>query len=224
MTKNGHFKGGLPSGSCSRGWDKRCPAAKGNRCTCKCGAANHGKNHQKPEDDSRLFVYVECKYCRKQVLKCEILAHVLEYHPEHYHAERHVIDNKQQILKFNVRHSGIEAKCAFRIIKETGGAATVIVTELPDNPGISVTNAFEDIATIIFREHLHGTYEPRSIRWIEHYPDRGRDVRGKVLIKETFDEVTLKSESEPYPEGDVIKYRIKFAHPTWKPLKEAPAG
>jgi hypothetical protein len=27
---------------CSRGWGKRCPAARGKKCKCSCGGANHG--------------------------------------------------------------------------------------------------------------------------------------------------------------------------------------
>lgn len=37
---------------CGKGWTGRCSAAKGEKCRCRCGGANHGATRQKFEDDS----------------------------------------------------------------------------------------------------------------------------------------------------------------------------
>lgn len=37
---------------CGKGWTNRCAAAKGKKCRCRCGGANHGATRQKFEDDS----------------------------------------------------------------------------------------------------------------------------------------------------------------------------
>jgi hypothetical protein len=45
----------------------------------------------------------------------------------------------------------------------------VIVTELPENSGTSVTNAAETIATLVVRQY---GLDPAHTVWVEHYPDR----------------------------------------------------
>ncbi len=43
----------------------------------------------------------------------------------------------------------------------------VICTELSDNPGTSVTNFAEELATLVCR-HFH--IAPNKLGWVEHYP------------------------------------------------------
>jgi len=95
------------------------------------------------------------------------------------------------IFHYAPRRSGIEARCEVAI-RRSGrlqhSGAVVMLTELPGNPGMSVTNAFEYIATQVLRQNrLH----PGRVIWIEHYPERGRD------LPETFDLVTLEWSEEP---------------------------
>jgi hypothetical protein len=47
--------------------------------------------------------------------------------------------------------------------------ALVIMTELPENTGTSVTNISEQLATELRAKFLAG-YPPMRIIWIEHYP------------------------------------------------------
>ena len=61
----------------------------------------------------------------------------------------------------------ITGKCGVSIIKKDG-FATVMLTELPDNPGTSVTNFVEDLATMIYNSKLFGM-PIEDITWIEHY-------------------------------------------------------
>jgi len=74
----------------------------------------------------------------------------------------------------------------------------VVLTELPDNTGTSVTNCVEEIATQVYHTFLKGT-PIEHIRWIEHYPPRGK-------WEETFDEVTFDWDGET------------FSHPRWRRL------
>lgn len=81
-----------------------------------------------------------------------------------------------------------EAFCGLRIYNtETG--AVVILSELADNPGISVTNAIEQLATEIAKRYA---LNPKTTTWIEHYgpfsyyPQDGDDPN-----YETFDKITF---------------------------------
>jgi hypothetical protein len=89
------------------------------------------------------------------------------------------------------------SKCGLKIVKETENV-TVILTELTDNPGTSVTNCIEEIATQVYQQFLKDT-PVEKIRWIEHYPPSG-------IFEETFDEVVLDWDGE------------KFSHPRWRRL------
>lgn len=64
-----------------------------------------------------------------------------------------------------------EARCRIRFYQHDG-QQVVVATELSDNPGMSVTNAAEDIATQLVAQY--GLDVDRLV-WIEHYwyPDEG---------------------------------------------------
>ena len=75
----------------------------------------------------------------------------------------------------------------------------IMLTEIPDNPGMSVTNAVGVIAETIVNEW---GLEPWGVIWIEHYPGTGN-------TEPTFDLVGLKwrlSERNGWV----------AAHPKWK--------
>jgi len=82
-----------------------------------------------------------------------------------------------EIFNYTVPANRILARCGLKILAHKLGI-TVILTELPDNPGMSVTNAVEEIATQVHRQKLPNV-KPDSIRWIERY----------IEPEETFDEV-----------------------------------
>ncbi len=77
----------------------------------------------------------------------------------------------------------LPARCGVEILRHDTGGATVILTELPDNPGSSVTNLAATLATRLRAARL-ADLAPAQIRWIEHYPARGQR-------EATFDELTL---------------------------------
>lgn len=72
-----------------------------------------------------------------------------------------------------------DAWCELRILEGTDGGAVAIATELADNPGMSITNAAEDLWDQVAAEHAD-----TPLTFVEHYPANG-GLRG-----ETFDLVT----------------------------------
>jgi len=88
-------------------------------------------------------------------------------------------------------------------------APVVICSELPNNPGGSVTNSAEVIAAGVIRANEL----PTPLVWIEHWPKESNDGG-----TETFDLVVFPSyavtERAPY----LGETRSWMGEPTWKPL------
>lgn len=84
------------------------------------------------------------------------------------------------IFKYKPPFARIVAHCRLRIYKHDG-KTIFLLTELPDNPGMSVTNAVELIATWLLNDHK---LDPSEVFFIEHCPS-GPDR------DETYDQVSL---------------------------------
>jgi hypothetical protein len=97
-------------------------------------------------------------------------------------------------------------RCRMRIYvpDEEADAAVVILTELRDNPGMSVTNCVERLATEILAHHKWPDRVPPV--WIEMYED---GVRGTREDPQTFDLVSFDG---PPPGGGPPD------PPRWRPL------
>lgn len=95
-----------------------------------------------------------------------------------------------------------EGTCRVEIWK--GSPCIVVLTELADNPGMSITNASEHICSHIVDNHgLHNT----PVIWIEHY------FYGDGRKDETFDLVVFPISNNLHGH---------FNPPGWRPLsKEA---
>lgn len=78
-----------------------------------------------------------------------------------------------------------EGRCRVRLYKGFDGGYTVLLTELADNPGESVTNACERIATGV---QPRWALDLTTTRWIEHYPAESFREKGRGA---TFDEITF---------------------------------
>lgn len=80
-------------------------------------------------------------------------------------------------------YPGNDSKCRVRIYTGEAHGATILITELPDNDGMSITNASELIASEVCRR-----YDLRKVttRWIEHYPAAAWRESNRP---ETFDEI-----------------------------------
>jgi hypothetical protein len=63
---------------------------------------------------------------------------------------------------------GCDSCCEIEVHRRSDGKYVFIATELPDNPGTSVTNFAEHLATAMRRQH---GLKPEDVIWIEHYPE-----------------------------------------------------
>jgi hypothetical protein len=114
--------------------------------------------------------------------------------------------------------SGVRSACRARLYlpgaaesgETLGDAPVVIVSELPDNPGTSVTNAVEQIAAEVIDAHALAL--GRVPVFVEHYPPEA--TGGK---EETFDLVVFgHHEVREVMRGGV--WCKEIGPPTWKPL------
>jgi hypothetical protein len=95
--------------------------------------------------------------------------------------------------------SEVVAKCRVRIYRPPSGAVVVIATELPDNPGVSITNWAEHLATHFRRLYAQ---QGEAFIWIEHYSGRCSRYDPDVVIKEEFDRVLMRWTGREYVEPD----------------------
>jgi hypothetical protein len=109
-----------------------------------------------------------------------------------------ISDHKTSMECHYIGFWGHPAKCGLEIEKKNK-KIDVTLTELPDNPGTSVTNMVEQLATMVYHEFLYDT-PVENIRWLEHYPERG-------TLKESLDEVEMLWDD------------VRFSKPKWKRLK-----
>ena len=106
-------------------------------------------------------------------------------------------------------YHGVKSVCYLRLYQakaEQSGArpAIAIFTELEGNPGTSVTNKIEVLATLVW-EFLRKPAAPPVV--IEHYPNRGvhNTYTGRWQFPESFDLV----EFDRKPDGS-------FEKPRWR--------
>ena len=71
-----------------------------------------------------------------------------------------------------------DSRCDIEAHRRSDGRYVFVATELPDNPGTSVTNFAEHLATTMRRQY---GLKPDQVIWIEHYPE------AKGRRKEDFD-------------------------------------
>lgn len=76
----------------------------------------------------------------------------------------------------------IDCQCRLRIYKITINQAVVIVSELPDNPGRSIT---EEALTLIQLVCHKFALNPTKTMWLEHYP------QGYLKDEEVYEHLTL---------------------------------
>jgi len=88
-------------------------------------------------------------------------------------------------------------RCDLHVYRD-GDAAVVVASEREDNPGASITNTYEYLATGVWQK-LGLPID--QVTWMEHYGAQSYGVR----IDETFDWVTLERQ------GD------RLVSPAWRP-------
>ena len=108
---------------------------------------------------------------------------------------------------------GHPAHCRVRIYlpDDMRDTPVVICSELPNNPGGSITNSAEVIAAGV----IQANKLPTHLVWIEHWPEESADEQ------ETFELVVFTSyevtERAPY----LGEARAWIGEPAWKPLDRA---
>jgi hypothetical protein len=106
---------------------------------------------------------------------------------------------------------GRPSRCRIRIYlsDDVRDAPVVICSELPNNPGGSITNSSEVIAAGVIRSHEL----PTPLIWIEYWPKESTD-RGE----ETFELVVFSSYEVVERAPHLGKTRAWIGDATWKRL------
>lgn len=99
---------------------------------------------------------------------------------------------------------GCHGKCGLRITPLRDGRVAVICTELPENPGTSVTNFAEGLAAMVCAEF---GINPAKLVWIEHYAAQAPNLKAQ------WDRVTFQLRRQG---GKAV-----LASPEWRPMREA---
>jgi len=92
-------------------------------------------------------------------------------------------------MRYNYKGFWSDSYCDIEAHRRSDGKFIFVATELPDNPGTSVTNYAEHLATAIRRQH---GLKSEDMIWIEHYPD------AKDRPKESFDLVRFAVEGDSF--------------------------
>ncbi len=98
------------------------------------------------------------------------------------------------ILSYKAYHK-FDSSCGLDIRVNRNNTVTVILTELPDNPGITVTYLIEHLATLIYKEYLRVS-PVESIIWVKHDPEI---LRGdKRIAEESYKQALLVWNGETF--------------------------
>lgn len=132
-----------------------------------------------------------------------------------------------KIERFNFTGAfGRRATCSLQKLDLLDGRVVVIATELADNPGISVTNWAEHLATQVCQRL---DLDARKLVWIEHYPTdpcpvckgsgcrrdstcRACSGRGTRRERASYDLVTF----EVWRNADAS---FELTEPKWRPVQ-----
>lgn len=209
MGEKGGASAWLPSGGCSIGWGRRCNESKGKKCRCACRGANHGRqikmsfeqidnilDKTNPNAQIALMPNISVDLAAPGSKDMMLTADV------------NVAAKKLNSASINMEYqfpgvAGFLSQCNLHVLVQPGCQPIAVMTEIPENPGTSVTNAVERIATKIYWEFLSGNCRPKDVRFIEHYP-------GFTSKEETWDLVTLQW-------NDVKK---EYFGPSWRRIRK----
>jgi hypothetical protein len=72
-----------------------------------------------------------------------------------------------QIYRYRSLAGQRQGYCRLRIYKQRNGSQTVLLTEVSNNPGQSITAASDVIATSLVKRYQ---LDPTTTHWIEHWP------------------------------------------------------
>jgi hypothetical protein len=106
---------------------------------------------------------------------------------------------------------GRPSRCRVRIYlpEEEQDAPVVLCSELPHNPGGSVTNSAEVIVAEVIRSHRL----PTPLVWIEHWPEESTDGGAETFELVVFSRYEVEERAPYLREG-----RAWIGDATWKKL------
>ena len=61
-----------------------------------------------------------------------------------------------------------DSLCRVELVPLSDGRTLAVVTEVDDNPGLSATEAWEQVVAAACRRFA---LDPRTVVWVEHYPE-----------------------------------------------------
>jgi hypothetical protein len=98
--------------------------------------------------------------------------------------------NENRVLRYRAfPGQSFVSSCRVRIYN-TAPRAVVIISELPENDGTSVTNAAQTIATLVVQQYR---LDPAQTIWVEHYPDRHDQRPPQARYEQEYDVPDLPS-------------------------------
>ena len=101
---------------------------------------------------------------------------------------------------------GVSSICGVDIYHQNDDKVVVVLTELPENHGTSITNAIELIAEQVVEAY---GLQNRDIVWVEHYPEQVDPYNYKHIMHEnSFDLVVMTAIDN------------EFFNPQWKRISE----
>jgi hypothetical protein len=128
----------------------------------------------------------------------------------------------RKIERFEFRgFHGCRCVCDLEVIPIADGRTVVIATEREDNPGTSITNVAEHLASYVCDRFA---IDPEKLVWVEHYgyPDPVNPKRRREYDLVTFEgrkpelirwsDAVLRSKPDGWPGH--------FDEPQWRPVKK----
>jgi hypothetical protein len=117
-------------------------------------------------------------------------------------------------------NSGTESRCRIRVYERAGGPTVIVATELPTNPGASVTNTAERVHYLAWER----AGKPPRVVFVEHYPGRPkREGQRQTTSPEELDEVRFPIDEQGIPRFSQRmlypgRWETQFGEADWRPL------
>ena len=115
---------------------------------------------------------------------------------------------------------GHRSWCDLELIPLADGRTAAIVSERADNPGTSVTNIAERLASFVCNTF---DIDPDHLVWIEHYGYASTTFPERTFDLVTFDRLPVGSISWSVPHGETLSRQVPahFHQPHWRIMTDA---
>jgi len=106
--------------------------------------------------------------------------------------------------------------CGLSLLRTGSDAMTVVITELPGNPGTPVADFFENLATLLFESQIvFLKVPPEGIVWVEHLPNSAGP--GGHTVREVYSQVMLEWDGKRYHSPK----RVPIPRDAWRDFSSA---